>query len=62
MVDIDHALKMIALAIGTGRNHPKPPEDHYLWYLMDKFNGDDSLVLDEDNYKTFHRLVELVKR
>lgn len=60
MVSKDHALKMIALAIGTSRDH-KDVEDHYLWYLMNKFNGDDGLALDQNNYATFERLREMTK-
>ena len=60
-METEHALKMLALAIGTRKDHPEVVEDHYLRYLMNKFNGDDGLILDLENYRTFEKLRGMLK-
>jgi hypothetical protein len=57
--EANECLMMIALAMGTTVGRLKSPEqipDHHLAYLMNKFVGRDSLVLDLENQRLFERL------
>jgi hypothetical protein len=61
--EADECLMMIAVAMGTtvGRfDSPEKIPDHHLAYLMNKFAGRDSLVLDLENQRLFERLKEAV--
>jgi len=57
----DEMIKLLALSIGTARDHPEI-EEHYLMYLVCKLLGRDGLSLDSENTEIYCRLKALINK
>jgi len=60
--DEEKVLEILALAIGTTNGAYGKFGDHHLDYLLKKLYGLDGLLLDEENYKIFERLVKIKEK